>query len=319
MIAELLDFLIQDVCVDRANRPIPGDPALCAQARDIRHGEAIPYAATDFDQKSGARYQAVFSYPLDSSPTPRILVSKLLVGPGRERILPNLVYAVDPTRDGYDVFETRGRFVSAIGTSDPGCLAQRISGAEDGDGWIALPLTALRSSGATRHNLRIDRVEAPPPACRAANTGGDGVYRPSSEVADRSVLVEWSGRRWRQFESGKRLRALSSLHFAHWDRARVDNALEAFWFTREYGFSRWEAWIPLARCAAESGADAARCAPQTPDHPLKARCPNGPFFRVWGQQTWVLVDCRDTTFVMPLDSPIRPEGADLPLVRDSAK
>lgn len=54
---ELLDYLIQDVCVDANNVAYAQDPLSCAaNRRNITVGEPSPYIMTDFDRKIGATY-----------------------------------------------------------------------------------------------------------------------------------------------------------------------------------------------------------------------------------------------------------------------
>ena len=59
----VLDYLIQNVCIDSANNVIAGDPAVCSLSRNVRIGEKVPYIMTDLDRRGGGRYQGNFSYP----------------------------------------------------------------------------------------------------------------------------------------------------------------------------------------------------------------------------------------------------------------
>jgi hypothetical protein len=106
--------------------------------------------------------------------------------------------------------------------------------------------------------------------------------------------------------------AIESAHFAATDFSSKDNAMERFYFTREYGFTRWEAWIPRSRCIAETAnATGSRpdCYPDDKTRPkhkktidLRARCKDlnvssteHPDIDRWGGQDWVRTDCRDMT------------------------
>jgi hypothetical protein len=70
-------------------------------------------------------------------------------------------------------------------------------------------------------------------------------------------------------------------------------------------FSRWEAWIPLAKC---KDPNAAYCNPYDPANDAAYRCSNSniPGVDSWGGQTWVRVDCRDTTSYVALNQPTLP-------------
>lgn len=246
----VLDYLIQNVCTDANDQPVAGDPATCERARDLRIGETPPYQL--YDQ---GHYQAVSSVPQDGD---RILVTRRLAD-----------------YDGYDLIQY-GDPVQFIRTADPGCGEQTI------EGWVLFPRTP--GAGSTRHDQRITRIN-PPPACVEANTV-DGQYRADSVVSDHSVEAVWTAPESYRFETGKELLAIRSEHRAHFDLSRKDNAIEVFYFTREYGFSRWEAWVPEKRCS-EIKCDTA---------PLVGRCAPGK--ADWGGQPWVRIDCRDETEVV---------------------
>lgn len=300
--ARVTDFLVQDVCVDKAGNVLPDDPARCANRRDLRADEAPPYLMTDADRThDGKRYQAIFSQPVRvaNGAAQRVLVSKQMTNEARPELNARFEPGFDRTRDGYDLIEVEGDFVSIIETSDPGCWKQTVSGAGQGDGWILFPTTLPLRPGNVRHAMRFERAaKNPPPACVQQNTIG-GRYLPVSTVTDRSINATWTAPEVFAFESGKSLLAIKSEHHAHYDLSRTDNAIETFYFTREYGFSRWEAWVPQARCLSEHGPDAPVCHPDAPDNILRGRCSADTGTEQRGGQTWVRIDCRDTTFVLP--------------------
>jgi hypothetical protein len=278
--ADLTDFLVQNVCVDESGDPAPGDPApgdpapgdpaACPHARDVKAGEDPPYRLTDYDRANGARYQTITSKPASGD---RVLVTKDMGQSGY----------------GYDLIERDGDFVSITRTSDPGCGEQVVSGAGNGDGWILSPTTRPDRPGHVRHAMRLTRA-APPPQCHDS--------APVSIVPDRTINAVWHPPELFRFESGKSLLALKTEHHAHFDLSRPDNAIEVIYFTREYGFSRWEAWVPEARCIREGGESI--CQPGAPDNVLRGRCRPDSARRLRGGQIWVRIDCRDTTFVEPV-------------------
>jgi hypothetical protein len=62
---DAVDYLVQNVCVNGANQPIYGDPATCANHRNLKIGESVPYLVTDMDLGNGNyRDQANFSLPV---------------------------------------------------------------------------------------------------------------------------------------------------------------------------------------------------------------------------------------------------------------
>ncbi|PEQ13043.1 hypothetical protein B2G71_09470 [Novosphingobium sp. PC22D] len=235
------DFLIQNVCVE-AGAVVPGDPASCPTSRDIRAGETPPYRLTDSDEAHGGkRYQAVSSIP-DAAGRVRI-AKQMDDGSGFHD-------GFVKTRDGYDLIEHEGAFVSIIATSDQQCWEQRFSGAGEGDGWVLFPNAFPLASGSRRHDMTVRRLDAPE-GCPAREA--------ESRVGGRRIDAVWHAAAPFTFESGKTLEAIRSEHIAHHDLSRTNNAIETFIFTREYGWSRWEAWIPRKRCRQERGQSDPAC------------------------------------------------------------
>lgn len=278
------DFLVQDVCVDAHDRPIAGDPAVCAKHRNIRAGELLPYVRTDFGPK-GARYQAVTSYPVVGRDGQlKVMVSKSMRANAGQ--FTNFQFGYQHLRDGFDLIETSGGLISAIRTSDGGCGDQIISknAWQREDGWVLFPSNQNQPSGNMNHTIRMVRTN-PPAACHQANN-----YNYVSEDTDAHTQVAWDVAPFKyRYESGKTLSSIDSYHVAHYDLTRTDNAIEKFLFTKEYGFTRWEAWIPRDRCYQEG-----KWFCNDPDLNLRGRCTGGGVTS-WGGQLWVRVDCRDTT------------------------
>lgn len=295
-----LDYVIQDVCVDGSGNPIVGDPATCPSHRNLRIGEKIPYLRTDVDTANGnATYEAVWSFPVPSAGdmTLRIMNAKSNQG----EFSSSYVFNFSLSRDGYDLMDTYGPNFSYIRTSDGGCFDQKISqsASERQNGWIAFPETG--GSGLSVHGIIITALSPNAPAgCGGAGSGAEDVWNPPVPVT---------------YESLKTLSTIVSYHFAASDLTLKNNALERSFFTREYGFSRWEAWIPTSRCLDPSfaGSPASRghpeyCSPSAANYPLRGRCSPGiiPATASWGNQSWVRIDCRDSTHYIPLTTPIMP-------------
>jgi hypothetical protein len=300
-----LDYLIQDVCVNAAGVVIPGDPASCPTHRNVRIGERVPYLVTDRDTANANQtYQALFSYPVPAyDGTLKVLVSKNMQGAFNE----NFSFNFDEDRDGFDLLDASGLYISGIRTSDGGCLDQIISRdtSQRSGGWIFFA-TDL-GGGELNHQIRIERLNAnPPAACRQANTDKSGNYQSVSQTTAPTAHDVWNPPTNWTYVSGKNLRSLITYHYANYQLAQVNNALERFFFTREYGFTRWEAWVPLARCQNEHGAGSSICQPASADNFLKGRCEASTATSVWGNQTWVRIDCRDSTNYIPLKTPVLP-------------
>jgi hypothetical protein len=311
----ILDYLIQNVCVDASDRPIAGDPVTCGASRNVRIGERVPYILTDVDTRNNnTRYEGHFSYPLlGTDGLLKVIAVKQLIGGNRPVLDANYQYGFSETRDGYDLIDASGPFVSAIRTSDGGCFDQKISQdtATRLNGWRFMPRAGATAFGTARHNIRIDRL-APtiPSTCNRVD-----------QVLDNSVLAVWSPPEAIKFESGKTMSTIQTSHVAYFDFDAQNNAIEKYFFTREYGYTRWEAWIPQAQCIAQRGANDPICFPDQRANILSGRCPTrvadangnptGAFTPLPGIVTlatkpWVRVDCRDATGYLALNTPALP-------------
>ncbi|EYF01065.1 hypothetical protein [Chondromyces apiculatus] len=282
--AEVRDFLIQDVCVNAQDQPIVGDPYTCLTHRDLRLGEKIPYRYTD--SENGAVYQSVFSFPVRSpnlsDPNPRVVVAKEFGGNDVGTAFRDFDRCTGGNctpvyRDGYDVAEMNGTYVSFVGTSDPGINNQSFwrkgcpSGTSDPswneDGWILFPATITQGvQGNVTHYLNITTNNKCPSSFNAAHVAWD--YR-SQPVT---------------YTSGKSMTTITSHHFAG---TGTNNAtsFEMFYFTKQYGFTRWEVWRRSDQCG--SGG----CVP-------KVHGCNGDTSAVISGQTFIRLDCRDSTYVV---------------------
>lgn len=309
----LLDYLIQDVCVDSANRVVSGDPAVCPNRRNVALGEKLPFVVTDFDHASGISLSAVSTIPVRATDgATLVLVSKSLEG----RYTSDYTYSFSRGRDAFDLIDiSNSQYASIVRTFDGGCFDQVFSrnGKDRGmanraGGWILFPRAAsptdLPDSGSLRLKTYRMQVTAGPPQC--ANNEATG-------------MTFWTKPTAYTFETGKRLSALRTDHFAAADLAQPTNSFERFYFTREYGMTRWESWWTVAHCHATLGRDSPRCG-QTNANPLRSRCavlklPSNPTsgLEQWGAQDWVRMDCRDTTRYVAL------KRAHLPLAPDVAR
>jgi hypothetical protein len=291
--AEVRDFLIQDVCVDAQDRPISGDPYTCASHRDLRQGEAVPYLRTD--NVNGAVYQSVFAFPVRSpnpaDPNPRVVVAKEFGGNDWGTAFRDFDRCTNGNctpvfRDGYDVAEMNGTYVSFVGTSDPGINNQTFwrpgcsPGSSDPswneDGWILFPANLTRGvQGNVTHGINITTNDRCPSSFNSAHVAWDYLAQPLT------------------YTSGKSMVTITSHHFAGTNTANA-TSFEQFYFTKEYGFTRWEAWRRSDQCGS-GGCEAI----------VNRNC-NGATSAVISGRTFYRLDCRDSTFVVQQSFPLEP-------------
>ncbi len=291
-----LDFVIQNVCVDGQDNVIEGDPAFCPRHRNIRLGEKVPYLVTDRDAGNGERtYQALSSYPIMGTDGQlKVMVAKNM----QANFTSDFSFDFNEARDGYDLLDVNAGHVSVIRTSDGGCFDQKISASARtrSGGWFFFPRSM--GAGSLVHSIVLERLSPQRPAhCEAVGRSSN-------------VHAVWNAPTPQRFESGKVLSTLVSYHFAHKTLGRKNNALERFFFTREYGFTRWEAWIPLSRCREDFANDPRRC---DPAH-IEGRCGSAdpfPGTADWGNQAWVRTDCRDSTNYIAVSKPFVPLTKDM--------
>lgn len=325
---ELYDYLVQDVCLDDEGGVTGADPATCEKRRNVVIGEPIPYLLTDWDTQGKRAFQAVSSFPVRAEDGhTRIMVSKNF---GAD-LGADFEFEFNPLRgDGYDLLDINfSGFVSFIRTFDGSCGDQLWApslglrdierpGVRSG-GWILFPLKEPPGSWAPITTVvnKTAKIQLGQPLANSQCASGSSLAR-----------TFWHAPADYNFESGKTLRAIKSLHFAATDVGAENNALELYYFTKEYGFTRWEAWIPRRRCydiAANTPPGQLRpnCEPDRsppkadlalgagdPKLNLRARCSRlivsatgHPDVDRWGGQDWVRIDCRDNSRHSPLRKP----------------
>ena len=301
-----LSWLIQNVCEDGNGNQIAGDPATCGASRDVNIGEPLPYILTDFDRSNNdVTYESFSSIPVAAEDgTLKILIFKS----GQGNFDASYTFSFDDARDGYDLIDTTfGSYTSIIRTSDGGCFDQMFSSdggisstQERAGGWIHFPYAGDPSTWAQSSSTSVTtyKVQITPniPNCSNGNSAG---------------VTYWNAPASYPFETGKTLTAIKTWHYAGSDLSSENNALEIYYFTQEYGATRWEAWEPQSRCFAENGDDAPICHPENSStYPLQGRCSvlnvssmGIPGLDSYGGQNWVRVDCRDMTNYIALNTP----------------
>ena len=298
---ELLDYLTQDVCTDGSGNQIAGDPATCGSHRNINIGEHLPYLLTDFDASNNdVTYFSFSSIPVHGQDdTLKVLISKS----GQGNFNAGYTFSFDAARDGYDLVDTTfSNYASIIRTSDGSCYDQMFSPTGDissiparAGGWPLFPYdTWSTASSADIHTYHVQITQ---------NVGCSN--------GDSEGVTYWNAPTAYTFETGKVLTAIKQYHFASTQLSQQNNALELYYFSKEYGVTRWEAWIPQSRCFAQYGSSSGTCHPEDPSiYPLQGRCSklvvSGTGIAgldTWGGQNWVRTDCRDNTNYVELGTP----------------
>ncbi|MGE3684688.1 MAG: hypothetical protein AB7G93_23470 [Bdellovibrionales bacterium] len=277
-----IDFLDQTVCDDGYGNATAFDPGpggtLCpcgsGNARKINVGEKLPYH----------KYDRLLAQISDSFRLPD--------ADGRLRVLQTMFWTMDlptygqvyfnPNRGGYSVLAAEGNHIGIIGTYDQtGGLQPFYSpGCSMNDSWILFP----KSFGVSP-NQTYSWISSPNCNFPAGATAGVHANSVTSWTA-RPELVTYS--------NGRQLYTVVVYHYAvptkAIDAIKMDDVVsgELFYFTREYGMTRWEAW--------QSTVNNPRGANTTPFY---AGC-NGLTSTTWGYtNSAVRVDCHDWTEIKP--------------------
>ena len=271
------DYLIQMVCVDADDAPIFADPVDCPDSRrKLRVGEPLPYHKIDVGD-----FQISDSFPVADANGLTLGVQTYFFTDAfnLDPAFPDQV-RYDPARGGYNIMGADREFVFFRGTSDPGaywqpwwtpdCRAQ---------GWLLYPNDAR--------------------AFRGGEAASPATFAPGCETRIRTnpSTVEWRFVPDQPYvvdpDDPSRTRRLDSIVVRHF--AGGYGAMEANYFTREYGVTRWEAWAPGENL--------------TPDF-LKLRCPASVYQARFHGKTFSMIDCRNwTTLVRPDGGRWDPDGA----------
>lgn len=234
-------WISKSVCVNSAGQLLPVDPyPACppnSTIRKIRIGDPLPYSNID---QGG--FQRNDSYPLyDKNRNPIYMHTFDFVPFGEFNLYDG--------SDGYDVYTVMNGFVSVVNTRDGGGYGQTFYGANcsQGDGWRLFPTTNF-----------LTLVE------RETVSAISGVYWEQTERSFPGGCPSGYGQttttyRWVPNTSfggiaGRPLKTMDALVVTH-----ISGNIERFYFTREYGLTRWEAWNQTAPVQAPtkycSGAD----------------------------------------------------------------
>jgi hypothetical protein len=279
------DFLTQNVCLDAQQRPIVGaSPLECAQQRDLRPGEHLPYHKHDWpnSRQSATRPtgderqdsipvalggRTAFLQTFDSGIAPRAFGGFEPTDGGQLVLLSPTTASVVLTRDG------KGAKIFA----GPGCRASPSGAGAIEDTWVLFGEDPRAGRMVARLKLQLA------PGCPDRFNASYTVWE-TRMVSYRRTLDG----------AETPLRTIVSDHFS---QATVEQSasMERHYLTRELGVARWERWQNLTRL------DKPEYRERSAAYARSGRCPARAPAPEPGE--WVLVACREWTNIVPPASP----------------
>lgn len=272
-ISNILDFLIQDVCMDPNGRTTSEDPAFCASRRNVAFGEPLPYFKTDVGPEYPAQIKAGWqrsdSVPFQDKNGIWHVIKTFDFGGAW---MPGKHWGVfEDFQDGYDVTELKGPFTSYSLTKDS-INDVYFAGRQcaHNDGWILFPWNIAKGvSGNVAHDIFLFSVRE---IC--------------SDKQKNSASAAWH---WfvekMIYSSNKVLETITTHHWSH-PNSTESTSFEMNYYTKEYGATRWEAWEKCPNglpCVAPSAANIC----------------NGSTTQVINGSHWKRNMCRDWTVISP--------------------
>lgn len=298
----LRDFMIQNVCLDAAGAvlvgvsPVDGNSACVAQ-RDLRPGELLPYHKDDHPSPAEraaapSGYQRHDSFPVLTAGFGAVVEHSFDFGAGEGR--------------RFGVFD-RGSDGGDIAILSPGAVS--IGATQDGGAgfglWVGECHGAVTEAALARSWIvaEFDREQAGPMAgetiarLNGVRAGDDACPAGFNAAYTRWLVAPFRYRAAPGQGEPVALTTLISEHYGGANPATAD-AVERFYFTRELGGTRWEAWqsargnrwFSAAQIAEKAAGFAATGRCSTPDRPA-------------GGAPLLLVDCREWTHIVPPADP----------------
>ena len=274
-----ISWLTKSVCVDSHDLVVPFDPYGGCPAgmgiRKIRSGDPLPY----HNIEQGG-YQQRDSFPVhDPIHGDTWIIATFDYSPFNRFNLFN-------GTDGYDIYALRDGWAAVVNTSDGGGYGQTFYGnnCTVGAGWVLFPMTGFLQDGSGT-TLIADIYWEQSGQSYPGNC-------PSRDSAD--TLTTWEYRKGQEFggvgsHPTKHMDALVSYHGFQPGRGFLSRGhLEIFYFTREYGSTRWEVWTPASqqpRATSECG---------------------GPTSQTYKGVNFIVQFCHDWSVVTPASSPELP-------------
>jgi hypothetical protein len=247
-----MDWLVQHICADSANRPIAVDPydgcGAGSLERRLRLGDPMPYLRHDQPGKDSDHPNGF--QRLDSHPIIDVHTRTIVAANDYDFDYVDSYGSMHPgDGDGFDVYRVTNGYTTGGGTRDGSGYSQTFfdPDCKPYGGWVFFPvsfLRSLRSKAASRGIFAIRGVyweqngEPWPGGCRS---GQDFSW---------DTLTTWEFAPAHQFGGvngavTKHIDAIVSTHGLPVQRdPRPPFHLERFYFTDLYGLTRWEAWAP---------------------------------------------------------------------------
>lgn len=276
------DFLVQDVCVGLRGKVLKLSPtdSRCKSTRELKQGEKLFYHKHDqkgnnTDPAAALGYQRSDSFMTANG----IAVQIFDFGVGGSK------FGVKDTNDGFNAYESAGTYSAIIATQDatggiqyfmsPTCTAFT-DFSQINDSWVIGPNTFSTSElGSIVTPLMIEKS-----------------YKVCPSLRYDESLTMWHMPGILSYTSGHALATVLSYHYSHKTVAESDH-LEKFFFTDQFGMTRWERWER----------------PNTPYHTdeearanakaATATC-NGASVAEDVIGKWYRVDCREWTNIIPV-------------------
>lgn len=275
-----LSYLVQQVCIDQTGAVVRIDPYFCPKndkLRPLQIGEPLPYhkhnqvephnplSPQEYEDKD-SDFELHDSYPV--------------------RALNGTVLSIDPfdfepdrftsRLDGYDVYRIDDGWTSVEETRDSGGFGITWFGANCKlyNGWVFYPLADLTSSGIKAGEVKMpisgvywekDGEHWPGhcPSTAQASTkqaaSGDQSCHPGASCPSKDYetpITSWEFIPNYPFAGignnpVKRLDTIRSIHgFIDGPDFLAHGDLEVFYFTKLYGSTRWEDWMPVGEVKA---------------------------------------------------------------------
>lgn len=230
-----ISWLVKSVCTDRRDLVLPVDPyggcPAGARIRKIRSGDPLPYH--NLEQIG---YQQRDAFPVDDPLGDKTwIVATFDYRPFDQFNLFN-------GTDGYDVFILHNGWAAIANTSDGGGYGQTFYGSNCtiGGGWILFPATGFLQNG----------VATVPIADVYWEQGGQSYPGACPSHYSTDTQTNWEFHRGFRFGgvNGGQTKTMDTVISYHGFRPGAKflrhGHLEVFYFTREYGITRWEVWVP---------------------------------------------------------------------------
>jgi hypothetical protein len=245
----LVDYLIQDVCVDEHDKPIPGDPATCPRHRDLKFGEFLPYiryASLDsirYPSASGSPIESFNSHPSLGNSGELLIFRPDQWGsapfPGIASFRDTVLFDSTDGRSGFDVIDPNGPLMAIIATGNNENPSTHYWGAgcDRQAAWTLFPSTLAEGGTGSR-------------------TGTTGIGETCPSTYPWTVLNLWHFYQPTEsilYANGAQLQSIVEWAFDDQDPMQSGH-IEQLYFTKEYGVTRWENWQTPTYCAAHKPA-----------------------------------------------------------------